>query len=117
MVGACATFTFSGTARATTGCRPPCTAPAPAPPVLADGGHCVRARCTRTPAAQVPYFPPLQRPEDFTPAACAELMRRMAGQPNLKLEVGLEDVLCVVVVQGCVEVGAGGSGVEWGSLF
>ncbi|GAB4813968.1 hypothetical protein N2152v2_001014 [Parachlorella kessleri] len=37
--------------------------------------------------AQVPYFPPLQRPEDFTAAKCAELMRTMAGKPDLKLEV------------------------------
>lgn len=37
--------------------------------------------------AQVPYFPPLQRPEEFTPAACAELVRRVAGLPRLALDV------------------------------
>ena len=53
--------------------------------------------------AQVPYFPPLQRPEDFTPAACAALMRRVAGRPDLQLEVGRaeEGRFCGRSLAGC----------------
>lgn len=37
--------------------------------------------------AQVPYFPPLQDPAEFTPEMCARLVRRAAGDDSLRLEV------------------------------
>jgi 2-polyprenyl-6-methoxyphenol hydroxylase-like FAD-dependent oxidoreductase len=37
--------------------------------------------------AQVPYFPPLQAAEEFTPDACAALVRAAAGRPGLALRV------------------------------
>jgi 2-polyprenyl-6-methoxyphenol hydroxylase-like FAD-dependent oxidoreductase len=37
--------------------------------------------------AQIPYFPPLQTPEDFTKDACAAIVRRAAGNASLSLEL------------------------------
>ena len=37
--------------------------------------------------AQVPYFPPLQSPDDFTPEACAAIVRRAAGDASLPLQL------------------------------
>ena len=36
---------------------------------------------------QVPYFPPLQSGADFTPARCAEIVRQVARQADLALQV------------------------------
>ena len=37
--------------------------------------------------AQIPYFPPLQTPEDFTKETCAAIVRRAAGNASLPLEL------------------------------
>lgn len=37
--------------------------------------------------AQVPYFPPLQSPKDFTPEICADIVRKAAGDAALPLHV------------------------------
>lgn len=37
--------------------------------------------------AQIPYFPPLQTPEDFNKETCAAIVRRAAGNGSLQLEV------------------------------
>ena len=33
---------------------------------------------------QVPYFPPLQSPEDFSEATCLQLIRAATGLPDLQ---------------------------------
>jgi 2-polyprenyl-6-methoxyphenol hydroxylase-like FAD-dependent oxidoreductase len=37
--------------------------------------------------AQIPYFPPLQTPEDFNEETCAAIVRRAAGNGSLQLEL------------------------------
>jgi 2-polyprenyl-6-methoxyphenol hydroxylase-like FAD-dependent oxidoreductase len=37
--------------------------------------------------AQIPYFPPLQSAEDFTPAACEAVVRRAAGDSTLPVQL------------------------------
>ncbi|KAH7616498.1 putative polyketide hydroxylase [Nannochloris sp. 'desiccata'] len=37
--------------------------------------------------AQIPYFPPLQSPEDFNEETCAAIVRRAAGNGSLQLEL------------------------------
>jgi hypothetical protein len=42
---------------------------------------------THPPFVQIPYFPPLQSPDRFTPELCARLVRAAAGQPQLPLTI------------------------------
>lgn len=49
--------------------------------------HVTTTTTTIPTPVQVPYFPPLQSPEDFGPETCVDLVRKAAGRSDLQLTV------------------------------